>query len=190
VSIAAIGRRQKPQFNLAVQRLAELNKLFRYRYGGGDLYELPDDDSGRHDLLLLLHHHARLHGNSIRMRQLIKARAPWMRANEVDETLCDVARPISWRADPLAKQLGLTEAERRRLSIRTIGAIDMTKEERRQAAKLRNRQRMRVRRRAKGAKARADYVANSTNQSKPWLALGISRRTWYRQRQTVGSTSQ
>jgi hypothetical protein len=37
-------------FNLAVLRLAEINRLCRDRYGGGDLYELPDDDGGRRDL--------------------------------------------------------------------------------------------------------------------------------------------
>src|SRR5262245_7857959 len=79
-------------FNLAVLRLAELNRLFRYRYGNGDLYELPDDDSGRHDLRHLLHHHGLLHGNPIRMRNIVAARAPWMDSVEATEIIQEACR--------------------------------------------------------------------------------------------------
>lgn len=30
------------------------------------------------------------------------------------------------------------------------------------------------------AQPREEYLANSVSRSKPWLALGISRATWYR----------
>jgi hypothetical protein len=37
------------------------------------------------------------------------------------------------------------------------------------------------------AEPRADYEARSVEQTKPWVALGISRRTWYRRnRQRFG----
>jgi len=38
----------------------------------------------------------------------------------------------------------------------------------------------RERRRANGAKQRAEYETGSTTARQPWLAAGISRRTWYR----------
>jgi len=60
----------------------------------------------------------------------------------------------------------------------------MSKEERERARRLRQRQRELARRRAQGTKSRAEYEANSLSRNKPWLALGISRRTWYRRRGT------
>ena len=38
-----------------------------------------------------------------------------------------VAKPLRWRADKLAARVGLTAAERERLNIRTIGAVDLDK---------------------------------------------------------------
>jgi hypothetical protein len=111
-----------------------------------------------------------------------------MDASECDELMEDVARwPQTWRAGPLGQELGLVEADRQRLKIRTIAAIDMTAEERRQAARLRRRQHMRNKRRAAGAKLRADYEANRINKQKPWIAAGISRRSWYRHRTRNGA---
>jgi hypothetical protein len=181
---AAISHRYKRKlpFIMAMLRVAELHRLFRDRYPGGDCYELPPDDSGRHDLHLLLHHLVNLHGDPQRMRKAIKARAPWLPADEADRKIRGVfAQPIKWRANTLGKELGLTESVRRRLDIRTIGTIDMTPQERREARRLRQRQRDRSRRRARGAKPQA----NSINRNKPWLAAGISRATWYRQRETT-----
>jgi len=180
---ADISRRykRKQPFNMAMLRVAELHRLFRDRYDGGDCYELPPDDSGRHDLHLLLHHLVNLHGDPQRMHKAIKARAPWLQPDEADKKIRSVfAQPIKWRADTLAKELGLTESTRSRLQIRTIGSVDMTRAERKQARRLRQRQRDRARRRALGAKSQA----NSINRTKPWLAAGISRATWYRQRET------
>jgi hypothetical protein len=166
-------------FNLAVLRLAEINKLCRHRYGG--FGELPDDDSGRHDLHVLMHHHALLHSNVVRMRNIIAAKAPWMDSVEAGEIIQDACRsPRKWTADQLGKEMGLTEVDREYLGIRTIGSIDMTCKERRQ---LRDRRRQRKRRKAKGARMRTEYEAGSINRTEPWLALGISRRTWYRQKQ-------
>ena len=89
-------------------------------------------------------------------------------------------RPHKWRADSLGKLLRLTEAERRDLNIRTIGSATTTKAERKQARKLRHRVQERIRRRARGAKPRHDCEANSISRAKPWLALSISRASWYR----------
>jgi hypothetical protein len=180
----AISHRYKRKlpFNMAMLRVAELHRLFRDRYPGGDCYELPHDDSGRHDLHLLLHHLVNLHGDPQRMRKAIKARAPWLPADEADRKIRGVfAQPIKWRADTLGKELGLTESDRRRLKIKTIAPIDMTPQQRQEARRLRQRQRERQRRRARGCKPQA----SSANRTKPWLQLGISRRTWYRRRGTI-----
>jgi hypothetical protein len=175
-------RADKPPISLTALRIAELRRLFHDRYGR----TLPDDDAGRDDVLVTAHHLARRQGDAPKaIRSWIELQAPWMTSREIDGIVATVtARPLRWRADKLATRLRLTEAERRRLHICTIGAIDMTKAERKEARKLRHRQRDRARRRARGAKPRHHYEADSISRAKPWLALGISRRTWYRQRGT------
>jgi hypothetical protein len=91
-----------------------------------------------------------------------------------------IAKPIRWRADKLGIRLRLTEAERTRLGITTIGSIEVTKAERAKRRRERDRLRRQSQLRAQGAKPRADYEANSISRTKPWERLGMSRRTWYR----------
>lgn len=172
----------RPPVSITALRIAELNRLFTSRHG----HTLPSTDTGRDAVLVMAHHLARRHGDAARyIANWIDLRAPWMAADESAEIIRNVmARPIKWRADKLAQRLRVTEAERRRLGIRTIGASDMTKEERKQARRLRQRQRDRARRRARGAKPRTEYETNSISRTRPWLAEGISRRTWYRRRGT------
>jgi hypothetical protein len=180
---AEIARRykkkaDKPPISITALRIAELRRLFQARYGR----TLPDDDSGRDDVLVMAHHLARRQGDVAKLiRSYIELSAPWMTSAEIDVTTATViARPLKWRADKLAQRLGVTEAERRWLRICTIGSVDMTAAERKQARKLRHRLRQRSRRRTRGAKPRDEYEANSISRTKPWLALGISRASWYR----------
>jgi hypothetical protein len=175
--------------SMSALRLADLRRVYAARYGR----TLPDDDAGRDDASILAHHlywAGPPEGAGKRIRAGYEIAAPWMTSPEVAEIVAKITdRPIRWKADTLAKVLNLTEAERRRLHVRTIGAVDMSKAERLQARKLRDRQNKRTKRRAKGAKPRAEYEAKSKNRIKPWIALGISRATWYRQnRETSAST--
>jgi hypothetical protein len=91
-----------------------------------------------------------------------------------------LAKPLRWRADKLGIRLRLTEAERHRLGITTIGSIEVTKEERLKRRQARKRRRKELLRRAQGARQRSEYEANSVNRNKPWLALRMSRASWYR----------
>ena len=50
----------------------------------------------------------------------------------------------------------------------------------RSIAQERDRARHEARRRAAGAMERAAYESASASQTKPWEALGMSRRSWYR----------
>jgi hypothetical protein len=169
---------QRPRVSISSLRINELNRLFTARYG----HTLPDDDAGRDDILVMAHHLARCPGEvGRRIRNWIELHAPWMASDMAAQIIRLVtSNPIKWRADTLAQRVRLTEAERRQLGIRTIGSIDMTREERKKARRLRQRQRDLARRRAQGARPRAEYEANSISRSKPWMAHGISRRTWYR----------
>src|SRR5690606_16550757 len=89
-------------------------------------------------------------------------------------------RPIS--QDALANMLNLKDEERTRLRIRTIGACDVTAAQRRKRQKGKKRVADRLAkqkaRRAAGMLPRADYLAASHSQTKPWEHFGCSRRTW------------
>jgi hypothetical protein len=105
------------------------------------------------------------------MRNIIAVRAPWMESDEAAEVIQSAASsPRKWTSTALGEELGLTEADRRRLGIRTIAAADMTPEQRRQAKRLRDRQRQCRHRRTKGMKARVYLVALGTVVSKNRMA--------------------
>jgi hypothetical protein len=88
------------------------------------------------------------------------------------------------RADRLGIWLRLTYADRMRLRIRTIGAIDVDKQERRERRKRAKRLDNERRRRAQGKRPHSE----SLTKRKPWADLGIGRATWYRQRETKKRT--
>src|SRR5262249_5122778 len=89
-----------------------------------------------------------------------------------------------WQRKPMARtlgeRLGVTYGERSRLQLRTIGPCDMTEAAMALIRKQKKRQRDKLRRQLQGAKSRIEYLAGSLTQTKPWLELGISRRTYYR----------
>jgi hypothetical protein len=189
---AEIARRYKAKkrgrpASMAALRIAELRRLFAARYGE----TLPDDDAGRDEALLMAHHLARRPGDPRhRIAAWCELHASWMPADELERLIADVmARPRRWRADTLAVRLNLTEAERRRLAIRTIGAVDVTKAQRQARRLERDRLRKQQRRRNAGAKPRRCYLAAAASRIRPWVALGISRRTWYRRRGTTASAA-
>jgi hypothetical protein len=175
-------RRTEDQRRRTLQaiRIGDLHQVFGHRYGGGKLYQFPDDDAGRDDLQILLQHYA--HANPLAIHRVVKARAPWLTDVEQDSLFDQTNRfARRWTAQALATALNIVEADRRLLGIRTIGSVDMSKEQRR---KLRDRDRKRKARRAKGAKPHEQ----SKSRTKPWLADGISPRTWYRRQAEMSGT--
>jgi hypothetical protein len=85
-------------------------------------------------------------------------------------------------AKTVGKMLEITADERWRCSITTMDPIDETRAERRSLQRYSDRERKERERRAKGVTPRAEWEAKSLSRIKPWLALGISRRTWERRR--------
>jgi hypothetical protein len=181
------GHGRKPP-SMTALRIAELNREFSDRCGA----TMPDDDAGRDDIELMLHHLARRSGDPVpRIAGWLDQRAPWFagieRATMVERVL---ANPLRFKADTVAKRIGLTAERRARLKIRTIGAIDQTAAERAVARKAQKRKAMQAVRRKSGIKPRAEYLAQSTEKAKPWRVEGVSRRTWYRrQRKAFGTAS-
>jgi hypothetical protein len=173
------GKRARPQqTNLGVLQLAQLQRMFCHRYG----YELPDNEHGRSAARVVAHYLAHRPGD---VRRHIAAWAelncPWMGKLELMKmTEFTLAKPRRFKADTLAKHFGVTAAERKRLGLTVIGAIDMPKDERLRQRREKRRARELQRRQAKGGKPRAQYEAESISRAKKWNKLGISRATWYR----------
>jgi hypothetical protein len=83
-------------------------------------------------------------------------------------------------AKDLGRRFNVTNAERERLRLWLIAAVDVNPDEIRKA-KRKERQRLyrqRVARKA-GVRSRRAYLSASVSKQKPWVAEGISRRTWY-----------
>ena len=180
--VAELFRRAIEKRNRAIgkQRIGDLNNLFTWRYRGNrESYVFPDDDAGLEDLKILLHHYAL--NNPLAMPRIIKLRAPWINEAAAARLLEQIETfPQKWRADTLGRKLNLTGAEWRTLRLRTIAPADMTRQERVAYSQALARQRRQAKRRAKGKKPRAEWLAKSVSQTKPWLPLKMSRRTWYR----------
>jgi hypothetical protein len=157
-------------------RLGNLRTLCRHRYGP----ILPDDDAGRAELRELLLPISVSANADTKMPKAIELWAPWMGQQEAIELIDDINRTPIWQRKPDAKVLGdrlrVTNAHRERLKLWTIAACDMSQEEAQEWRKARHRERNRRLRQLRGGKPQA----SSTNRTKPWLALGISRASWYR----------
>ena len=175
-------------------RLGDLRRLVGDRCRGAIL---PDDDAGREYLKELLlpislgpneavkrARAIEVWGPANRMRREIELWAPWMTDDEAQTLIDEINLMPPWQRKPKARTLGerlqVPYGERARLGLRTIGPCDMTEAGMAVIRKQKKRQRDRLRRLSQGIKPRAEYLATANlSQTKPWLALGISRRTYY-----------
>jgi hypothetical protein len=164
-----------PSFDFKRARLKEIARLVMHRHGG-----LPDTDDRTIYLEAAAAHlnpHSGDHHFALETwARGIGATLPVEQINHIVEN----TKPKRIKADACARMLMVTDAERTLLKLTTIGACDLSRAERIRRRKARNRKAMQARRRARGALARAEYLANSLSRAKPWEALGISRRTWER----------
>jgi hypothetical protein len=174
-------RRKRSRPGIVSLILRDLHKFFDDKYGD----TFPDDDAGRGDLVVLLQYMAQL-GDPRAMTACADRWCPWLTNVEYTAMIAGIERaPMRWRADALASEIGLNRATRTRLGITTIGAVDFGKGKRTSRRKKRNTASKRARRAATGAKPHAASV----ERTKPWITLGISRRTYYRKQAngTVGT---
>ncbi|WP_426442882.1 hypothetical protein [Bradyrhizobium genosp. P] len=174
IALADKQRRRYPKGPLMARlRVSELERFFVHAYGGRSL---PDDDAGRADLRLMADHLAQIDPNRIWIWA-----ADWLPEVEGAELQALIARAgigLRWKADPLARELGLTDATRTQLKIRTIGAVDFTKAQREKRRRKKDKLNAAARRAAAGATPRAQSAA----ATKPWIAEGISESTYYRRK--------
>ena len=116
----------------------------------------------------------------------IRPWCPWLSHDDA-AALADrvTSRPLRWTADALGKRLHLSDAERTALGITTIGGYDVPKAARLARRKAKDREDKAAKRLASGARPRSESAA----RTKPWLALGMSRATWYRRGKPTVSTA-
>ena len=167
-------------------RYGALVKLFRDRWG----YVLPDDDGGRGDLWeLVTNVSLAVESPDKKVNHVIALWAPWMPAEEAAAMIEHLKLLTIYERTPTAKQLGerlrLTNAERERLKLWSFKPIDATDEEIAERRKTRKREQLAQKRREKGVRTRADYLADLASKPKPWEADGVSRSRWYRMRDKV-----
>jgi hypothetical protein len=163
-------------------RFGDVRKLIIHRYGPAGC---PDDDAGRPDLMELLYLASMAPaGAKEKVTHLIELYAPWMQPEEVQsliQHLCVTPNYQKLRtAEELGRILHLTNADRERLKLWRIRPVDMTAEQLAQQTKERERIRRAAQRRKTGIRTREAYLAELALRPKPWLAEGISRRTWER----------
>ena len=165
-------------------RLGDLQRLFQSRYG---VRGLPDDDAGRGDLFeLVLVTSLAPAAAEKKGLCIIELWAPWMPRGEAEALVNHVWSLDLYERTPTARTLGnrlrVTNAEREQLRLWTIKPFDMTDEQLLEQSKARDRARRERKRRDAGVTSRAAYLSELKAKPKPWLAEGISRRTWFRRK--------
>lgn len=174
------GRSKRLPFDMAKQRRIELDELLITRTGS---LRLDTDDASF--FAPIYAHHCDTAEQAI---EALRARFPALgEVGRLSIVTAAFARPRRYRADPLAAMLNVTFEERQRLGLRTIGACDISREDRDRIAKASksecDRARKARKRREAGAASRNEYLANSiTAEAK---RLGVSRMTLYRRRRAA-----
>lgn len=173
-------RDQGPKrFNYAGRLAKEIMIVFR------DFYGTLDDCPSSHGLFsILLNCIARAGDNApARMQSARREFVPWMDDATYDRLAAQAMRmQRRWTPDKIAQRLAVTLADRTGLGLTLIGATDCNAEKRAKMRRDRNTEAKRNKRRAEGTGlSRPEWEAlNNKSSTQPWLALGISKATYYR----------
>lgn len=144
-SKAKVGKRTR---SMAAIRLAELTRWLHDTNGAG--VELEPSEQSILIVRIFAHHMGALPDMPRRVTGWIERYAPWVSLAGREVLISEVAaKPLKWSADVLAWKLGLKDEQRARLKIRTIGAIDCSKEQRAERRKAKRKERDAARYRAK-----------------------------------------
>jgi hypothetical protein len=165
-------------------RLGNVRTLIQHRCG----HTLPDDDAGQEYLIEMLKIISLGPDPERKMVNVVEVFAPFMNNGDAEKIIVHVKRMLTWERWPKAKILGeslrLTNAERERFGLWAIAPCDISEEDLAEQRKAKERARKaRYRQRKKEMQSRAEYLAtHSINRTKPWLAEGISKATFYRRK--------
>lgn len=182
--------RKRSYWSWYKQRYADLMAIIRERIAPEDT--IPETDDAFYLIRVMGYHLQAVHGPDHLVQALDEwcvQMAPWARY-AVSDVILEVVHDVEGRRRDLTAiraglEVGLRWEERVRLSIRTIRPIDLTAAEFRQKARERkqkaDRDREAARRRLAGVPDREAWLEeNSASRTKPWLEMGVSRRTYYR----------
>lgn len=180
------AKRHEWKFSCEMLRLREVEQVISNRHGG--MIPDPEDTDDRETCLAYIKAAAFSLTNQCMFNWCLKW-APWARDDEIAIIISAAKRRRRMMtANGVAGLIHVTWEQRRRLKLKTIGAYDLTEEQRAEKARECKRERDRNKkaeaRRVNGCKARASYEAQSLSSTEPWKAEGISRATWYRHRET------
>ncbi len=114
---------------MAAIRISELTRWLDDMIGAG-VELIPCQESA--DLArLFAHHMGGLPDAPRRITSWLGDRAPWLKGLDRERLISEVVScPLKWSADKLGWKLRLTDAKRTELRITTIGAIDMSRDQR------------------------------------------------------------
>ena len=114
---------------MAAIRLAELTRWMDDTFGAG--VELEPSTRSEDIVRFFVHHFPPLRDGTRRAADWIQTYAPWIGRRDREAMISEAAQcQIFWSSDKLGWKVGLTEEQRSRLKITTIGAIGVTKEQR------------------------------------------------------------
>lgn len=131
--------------SMASIRLAELTRWLDDTFGAGA--ELDPSEQSVLIARIFAHHMGSLPDMPRRVKAWIDRYTPWLTLASQEVLIAEVAsKPLKWSADKLAWKIRLTDQQRTRLKITTIGAIDCTTAQRAERRKQRNAERNKLRR--------------------------------------------
>ena len=180
-------KRSRNSFDMGLARLREIEAIISHMFARGFIPDPSGTDDW--DSCVAFIRQAALAMTDQDMTAWCRKWAPWADADLIARIEREAEHRARWtdkstRGDVCGRELGLTWAMRCELGIKTITAAGMTAKESRDAAKQRKNEKDRTRqerkRRAAGVQDRESYLANTLTRQEPWLAFGISRRTWER----------
>jgi hypothetical protein len=132
-------------------------------------------------------------GAKQKVANLIEIYAPWMQPDEAKALIQHLSLTPDYQklrtAEELGRILHLTNTDRERLKLWRIRPSDMTAEQLAKQGKDRDRARRERARRRRGIRTKAAYLAELASRPKPWVAGGISQRTWQRRQKKCRNAS-
>lgn len=146
---AKVGRRSR---GMAAFRLSELSRWLDDEFGAG--VELEPCDRSETIIRVFVHHLMSLAQGPRRTSAWFHRYAPWLSLRDQEYLISEATYcPLKWSADKLAWKLRIKDEQRSRLKLKTIGAIDCNKDQRKARDRKRRADREKARRDAKRSKA-------------------------------------
>lgn len=148
---AKVGKRSRP---MAAIRIAELKRWLGDIVGDG--VELDASKWSEDVARIFVHHFVVLADGNRRAAEWLGIYCPWIETRDREYMITEANHcPLKWSADKLAWKIRLTDEQRSRLKITTIGAMGITKEQRAQLRKAKRAELMRALRAKRKAEASA-----------------------------------